>query len=85
MLLAAITWRFAAEIGVPYEERAFTLDELFAADEVFITSAGTLGLPAYEIDGKKVGGKAPDLLRKLQREAVADFYKETGYKADIVD
>ena len=60
------------------------MDELFAADEIFITSAGTLGLPAYEIDGKPVGGKDKALLKRLQTEAVADFYKETGYKADIV-
>ena len=61
LILPGVTRRHYLEIckriGVPYEERPFTLDELFAADEVFITSAGTLGLPAYEIDGKPVGRK----------------------------
>ena len=43
-----------------------------------------MGLAACEIDGKKVGGKATDLLRKLQKAAVEDFERETGYKADII-
>lgn len=88
LILPGVTRRHYIEIckrlGVPYEERIFTLDELFNADEIFITSAGTLGLPAYEIDGKKVGCKAPELLKKLQKEAVSDFEKETGYKADVI-
>ena len=88
LILPGVTRRhfisICQKLGISYEERVFTLDELFAADEVFISSAGTLGLPAYEIDGKKVGGKAPDLLKKLQKAAVEDFEKETGYKADIV-
>lgn len=88
LILPGITRRHYIEIckrlGVPYEERPFTLDELFDADEVFITSAGTLGLPAYEIDGKKVGRKDPELLKKLQTAAIDDFEKETGYRPDII-
>lgn len=70
-------------IGVAYEERVFTVDEVFNADEIMITSAGTLGVPAYELDGKKVGGKDPELLRKLQKAAVDDFTAETGYIPDF--
>ena len=88
LILPGVTRRhyisLCQRLGIPYQERTFTLEELFDADEVFITSAGTLGLPAYEIDQKKVGGKAPELLKKLQKAAVEDFEKETGYKADII-
>lgn len=71
-------------IGVPYKEIPFTVEDVFNADEVVITSAGTLGVPVCEVDGKKVGGKAPELLKKLQLAAVADFKAETGYAADII-
>ena len=88
LILPVVTRRhyitLCQRLGIPYQERTFTLEELFDADEVFITSAGTLGLPAYEIDQKKVGGKAPELLKKLQKAAVEDFEKETGYKADVI-
>lgn len=71
-------------LGVPFEERPFTLDELFDADEIMITCSSTYGVPVCEIDGKKAGGKAPELLYRLQKEAVDDFTKETGYLPDIL-
>ena len=37
-----------------------------------------------ELDGKKVGGKDPELLHKLQRAAVDDFTLETGFVPDIL-
>ena len=73
------------KLGVPFEERPFTLDELFDADEVMITCSATYGVPVNQIDGKTVGGKDSALLYKLQKEFVADFEKETGYKTDILD
>ena len=71
-------------IGVPFEERPFTLDELFAADEVIITCSSTYGARVSHIDGKEVGGKDAELLWKLQAECVSDFEKETGFKTNIL-
>jgi D-alanine transaminase len=71
-------------LSIPFEERIFTLDELFEADEVMITSSATYGVPVSHIDGKKVGGKAPELLHTLQAECIADFVKETGFTPDIL-
>lgn len=70
--------------GIPYREEAFQVEDLFTADEIIISSAGTLAVPVCEIDGKPVGGRDPELLHKLQETAVADFEKETGYKLDIL-
>ena len=61
----------AAEAGVPVEERHFTLQELFDADEILVTSSSVQLAPAYELDGKAVGGKAPEVLK-----AVADKVAE---------
>lgn len=69
---------------IPYEERIFSLAEVFDADEVIISSAGTLGVGVCEVDGKPVGGKDPELLKRLQKAAVDDFEKETGHRPDIL-
>ncbi len=72
-------------LGVPVEERVFTLSELMNADEIMITCSATYGVPVCTVDGKNVGGKAPELLYRLQKEAVKDFEEETGFKTDILD
>lgn len=88
LILPGTTRRHYLEIckrlDIPFEERIFTIDELFEADEIMITSAGTLGMTICELDGKKVGGKDPELLHKLQRAAVDDFTLETGFVSDIL-
>jgi D-alanine transaminase len=63
------------DIGV--EEKPFTVSEMFAADEVFISSSGALCCSAGHIDGRPVGGKAPVLLRKLQDSLWEEFTQAT--------
>jgi D-alanine transaminase len=65
--------RVADSCGIPTKEAPFSLTELMAADEVIVSSAGTLCNAAYEIDGKKVGGKAPKVLKALQDASVKYF------------
>ena len=72
------------QLDIPFEERPFTLQELFDADEIMITCSATYGVPVCSIDGKKTGGKAPELLYKLQKACVDDFIKETGFVPDIL-
>ena len=64
-------------LGIPVFEREYFLDDLFFADEIMISSAGSLCLSANEIDGKAVGGKAPELLKKIQDEVLREFMEET--------
>ncbi len=55
--------------GLAFEERAFTVDEAYAAREAFITSASRIVLPVVSIDGKPVGNGAPGLIATaLRRE-----------------
>lgn len=65
------------EIGIPVLEEAFTIAQMMDADEVIYTSSGALCNPVSEVDGKPVGGKAPELLKKLQDTYLARFRKET--------
>lgn len=65
------------KIGVPVLEKPFNLEQLFAADEILVSSAGALCLIANEIDGKKVGGKATELVEKMQEILLQDFLDQT--------
>ena len=63
--------------NIPVDETPFTVDELMDADEVIVSSAGSFCLVADEIDGKPVGGKAPEIISLLQRELVKEFIEAT--------
>lgn len=65
------------ELGIPYEEKPFTIAELMDADEIMVTSAGTMGLRILTVDGKPVGGKDPELFFRLQKALLDGFVKET--------
>ena len=60
-------FRLAKEQGIEIEERAFTPEEAYAADEAFLTSASQFVMPIVEIDGKRIGGGQPGpVVRKLR-------------------
>ncbi|MFD1706791.1 D-amino-acid transaminase [Siminovitchia sediminis] len=59
--------KLCIENSIPFVERAFTLEDLFQADEVFITSTTSEIMPIVEIDGKTVGNGTPgQMVRMLQ-------------------
>lgn len=54
--------------GLEVDERAFTVEEMMGAREVFLTSASTLLLPITQIDGKVIANGAPGrVTRAVQR------------------
>ena len=65
------------KFGIPVLEEAYTLDELMSADEIIVTSSGTLCRPVSHIDGVEVGGRAPELLKLLQDELMRDYLEKT--------
>ena len=66
--------------NIVVEERAFTLEEAYAAREAFVTSASIFVLPVVEIDGRRIGDGAPGpiarRLRTLYIEAARAGAKE---------
>lgn len=66
------------ENNIPVEERDYYLDDLMNADEVIVSSSGSLCMQAVEIDGKPVGGKAPELLNLIQDAYTAKIKRETS-------
>ncbi|MBQ8345516.1 MAG: aminotransferase class IV [Clostridia bacterium] len=67
-------------LGIPARQEVFTVEQMMEADEIFVVSSGTLCRPAYEIDGKAVGGKAPRVLKALQDALMAEFMAATDKK-----
>ena len=65
--------RQCAKLGIPTREEAFTLEDLFTADEVMISSCTKFCFSASHIDEKPVGGNAPELLKKLQDGMLNEF------------
>ena len=65
------------KLEIPVSETPYTLDDLFNADEVIVSSSSNLCLHANEIDGKPVGGKALELLEKIRVAVLDEFYKAT--------
>ncbi|MBP3428077.1 MAG: aminotransferase class IV [Clostridia bacterium] len=57
------------EMGIPVIEEAFTVEEMMEADEVFFTSASALCCRITKIDGKRVGGRDPQLLGRIMKAA----------------
>lgn len=66
------------KLGIAVSETAFTLDDLFDAQEVIVTSSSNLCLHACEIDGKPVGGKQPELLEKIRKALIDEFIEATN-------
>ncbi len=57
----------ARTMGIAVEERAFSPVELFAAQEAFVSAAGSLVLPVVEADGRPIGSGKPGPLTQTIR------------------
>ena len=58
--------RYCGELGIPVEERAFTLKEMAEAEEIIVSSTSHPSMRAMELDGKAVGMKNAELVKKLR-------------------
>ena len=61
------------ELGIPVEERLYTLDELKAADEVIVSSSSAFAIRVAHVDGKPVGGKDPATFARLADALAQEF------------
>lgn len=64
-------------LGIAVDETPFTLEDLFRAEEVLVTSSSNLCLHAYEIDGRPVGGKQPGMREEIRSALLEEFYEAT--------
>ena len=67
----------ASRLGLSVEERAFTVDEMLGAEEVFLASTTLWTYPLVEIDGKAIGSGRPGLVASMLKKALwEEFTKE---------
>ncbi|NNG02964.1 MAG: D-amino-acid transaminase [Inquilinus sp.] len=82
MILNGITrqsiLRLAAEQGLQFEERAFTVDEARRAREAFLSSATTYVMPVTRIDGRPVADGKPGPLSRKLRESYRSYAVGAG-------
>ncbi|WP_413729407.1 D-amino-acid transaminase [Sodalis sp. RH22] len=59
--------------AIPFEERAFSVEEAYAAREAFISSATTFIWPVIGIDGRTVGDGVPGPVTRALRAIYVDM------------
>jgi D-alanine transaminase len=59
----------AERLGIPADLRPFTREELFAADEAFLTGTSLDLLPVTRVDGRPIGGGTAGEVTKRLRQA----------------
>lgn len=70
--------KFCKELKIPVVEQYFNVSELKDADEIIVSASGCLCMGVDSIDGKKVGGKAPKLLKTIQNAYEKEVIKQCG-------
>ena len=70
--------RICAKLGITVKEEPFSLDFLRSADEIIFSSSSNFCITVTELDGEKVGGKAPELLKRLQDALLEDYLLTTN-------
>ena len=64
----------ARRLGLDVEERAFTVEEMLAAEEVFFASTTLWTYSLVAVDGKKIGtGKPGKVAERLKGELWREF------------
>lgn len=74
-----IILELAGEAGLKIEERAFSMQEVYEADEAFVSAATLMLLPVVKADGKEInGGKVGKYVPKLRELFTKHLEKEAG-------
>jgi D-alanine transaminase len=68
----------AARLGVPVEERRFSVAEMMEAREVFVTGATTICLPIVVIDGQTIANGHPGMLAQKVRDTFFDVAERSA-------
>lgn len=72
----AVVLDLARELGLPVREEAVAVDELRAADEVFLTGTTTQVAAVTSVDGQTIGGGVPGPITRRLHAAFLDRVRQ---------
>jgi len=76
----------AQELGIPVKETRFTRDQLYIADEVFISGTAAEVVPVREVDTRKVGeGRPGPIVTALQKVFNENIHGQGIHSDDWLD
>src|SRR5699024_7147647 len=61
--------KFTADLNIPFIEEGFNLEDIPAADELFLSSTTSEIMPIIQVDGKQIGDGKPGKISKQLQEA----------------
>ncbi|MFY9550836.1 MAG: aminotransferase class IV [Thermoanaerobaculia bacterium] len=80
----AATIDAARGLGLTVEERAFTLEEMYAAQELFLASTTLWTYPIVSVENRPIGGgKQGPVTRMLRQALVEEFQGVSGLKSQV--
>lgn len=68
----------ARQDGMPVGERVFTLYDVYAAEECFLTGTGAEIAPVVEVDGRRIGSGRPGEVTRRLSAAFREHARHTG-------
>ena len=71
-----VVFELASRLGIPLEERNFTMYDIAQAEEFFLASSARCALPVREVDSFRPKGPVPGPITRRLMEA---FVEETGF------
>lgn len=75
-----LTKMLIRRLGIPFEERPFTVAELRDADEVFITGTGHDVCPIVEVDHQSIGDGKPGVVTRMLNQEFRKLYEREDFE-----
>ncbi len=71
------------ELGIKTVEEEFYIEDLWDADEIILTAAGSLCIDVGELNGEAVGGKDKYNLMRIRQALIDEFCEYTGASIEV--
>ena len=70
----------AGRVNVPCHEKMLKIEDLYAADEVFLTGSAAEIVPVVDIDGRKIGSGKPGVMTLKLKSEFQELTKTDGVR-----